>query len=1112
MPEICPKCGTANPTHRSTCLACGAELEVALFAEMFGPPKRLKARYVISSTLQKGPSVSIYRAIDAKNKDRPCIVHQVALTSIELDRREILELSFLREAAAWRARQHPNLLRILDADVQNHRLYLITEPIKGISLRSIIRDRRQAIPEQTLLHWAGQVCDVLEYLHKEDPPAVLGCLSPAAIHVDEAGHLQLIEVGLVRYKQSGLLGPARGVRGYAAPEQQSGKVTPRSDIYALGMILYQLITRIDPKKRPLPSLTKYARGVSDALIEAVSRAYRREPEKRYASASEMRQALLGTSTQRVVELSPLVLVEGQAATTVSGLVQLCASHWEDGLLALTTGRIADWLNQSASALRADGREEDAAEIEKSSKRTLLAQEQIEHEATRSGITAAAREISLNAAYASWLQDMGALSVQPSLEARPTAFDFGVIGARIKAKSAIDIRNRGQGYLSGRVESAVPWLVIPNPQFGCRAGESTEVRVEALGRRLPSGDTVSRQAIHVTSNGGNAWIEAQASSSPPILSVEQRMLSFGPITRGASRVAHLAVANTGGGRLSGLVISRAPWLRVRHPSFSCPAGASAQIAVELLSGELPEGAVRIRRALAVDSDSGQAQVDVTWKWARPALELDTTGLDLGTVERGAQVERVLTLSNGGTAELIGESVSKLGWLTVHPSQFTCAPGASQTISVMCDTSSLPGGSTVETEAITIRANAGTQTLSASVEVLAPQLVVESSMVDLGTVKDGEQAEETVMVGNRGSMPWEGTVLAGLPWLRVEPQEIHCAPGHFMPVTIMLHTEALESGGEYVSDRAIQIRGGGEERVLGARVSLQRPELSVERHSLAFGLIGRTDVASLPFEIANSGTGKLEWELDVRGTWLEVAPTSGVCDTGETVTAQANAYALAVDGNSGQAWLTVRSNGGRADLPASVALSSPLLSVEPQYLELASENYAPSSQTIRISNRGVGELRGTVEALVSWLTCSQSSFACPTGVSTEIDVQVNLENLQEGTYNALDAIRVESNGGTEAIEANLALNLTPRLHVSPQELHFGDETEIVFALENQGYGTLRVQIVPTARWIAVNHREWTVKAGKKARVRVSLSDAPSDAAGSIEIRAPGETIHLPICREQ
>ena len=1107
MPEICPKCGAENPRNRSTCHVCGAELEIALFAEMFGPPRRLKARYVIQNALQRGTNVSLYRAIDAKNKDRPCIVHQVALTSVEFDRREVLEHRFLQEAMAWQARQHPNLLRILDADVQSHRLYLITEPIAGLSLRSIIRDRRQTIPEQTLLHWAGQVCDILSYLHGQDPPIILGCLSPAAIHVDQAGHLQLIEVGLVRYNQSGLLGPAKGVRGYAAPEQRRGEVTPRSDLYALGMILYQLITRFDPKERPLPSLKKYASGVSGDVIEAISRAYRRDPEKRYASAIEMRQALLGTAIQQAVELLPFTLVEGRTAKTVSGLVQLCGSHWEDGLLALTTGRITDWLSRAEDSLRDGGRDEDAAQVLKSARRTILAQEQIEHESARAG-AAATREVALNAAYASWLQDMGALGIQPSLEARPSKFDFGVVGAGIKAKSAIHIRNRGQGYLSGRVESTVPWLVVPNPQFGCRAGESTKVRIEVLGRRLPSGDTVSRQAVHLRSNGGSAWIEATASSSPPVLSVEQQVLDFGPITRGASRIVHLTVANTGGGRLSGLVTSRAPWLRVRHPSFSCPAGASAQIAVELLSTELPKGAVRIRRALAVDSDSGQTQIDVTWKWARPALELDTTGLDMGTVERGASVERTLILSNSGTADLIGESVSEVDWLSVHPPQFRCVPGAAQTISVTCHTNLLPGGSTVDAEAITIRANAGTQVLSASVEVLAPRLVVESSVVDMGTVKDGERLEETVMVGNRGSMAWEGSVTSELPWLSVEPQEIRCAPGHFIPVTVMLHTEAIESGGSYASDRAIRIQGGGEERVIGARVYLQRPELSIERHSLAFGLIGRTDVASLPLEITNSGTGELDWEIDVRGTWLEVIPSSGTCDSGETASPQVNAYALAVDGESGQAWLTVRSNGGRVDLPASVALSSPMLVIEPRFLSLVSENYAPSSQSIRISNRGVGELRGTVEAQVPWLTCSPITFACPTGVSMQVDVHANLEGLQENTYSSPDAIRIESNGGVDTIEADLRLSLSPMLYVSTRELQFGDRTEMTFEIENQGYGTLRVQVTPTERWITVNHREWTVKAGKKARVHVSLSDAASDATGSLEIHAQEESIRLPI----
>ena len=1110
MPETCPKCGVVNKTGRSTCVSCGAELEVALFAELFGPPKQLSTRYTIQRLAKTGTAISLYHAVDTRNKNQPCLVHQVVLTSLALDSREIVEHRFLEKAARWKSCQHPNIVRILDADVQSHRLYLVTEPVRGISLRSIIRDRQQDITEEALLHWAGQLCDALEYMHSQEPPLVLGCLSPAAIHVDEAGQLRITEVGLVRYKQAGLMGPAKGVRGFAAPEQRQGETTVLSDLYTLGIILYQLITRANPQDRPLPALRKYARGMSDRVLDAVARAYRRDPKKRYTSAAEMRQALLGTSVESIAQLPPFVLTDGRVANSVHSLAQLCTTHWEDGLLALMTGRIDEWSSSTVDTLRADSldKDKDAAQMEKFAQRAILAREQIKENASHPGLSSSAREIARNAAYASWLQDIGALGVQPSLEVHPTKFDFGVIGARIKAKSAVHIRNRGQGYLSGRVEATLPWLVVPDPVFGCRAGQEVTIRVEALGRRIPAGQSTSRQAVRISSNGGLASIEATASSSPPVLGVEQRVLSFGPITRGASRVKHLVVTNAGGGRLSGLVISRAPWLRVRHPSFSCPAGASAQIAVELLSEQLPKGAVSIRRALAVDSDSGQAQVDVAWKWARPTLELDTTGLDLGSTQYGTHVERTLTLTNHGTADLVGESTSAVAWLTVQPAQFNCAPGASQTLSIACDTASLPGGTTTEPEAITIRANAGTQIISASIEILAPRLVIQPSTIDFGSVADGDQVEETIMVGNQGSMSWNGRILSRVPWLSLESQEVHCEPGHFMPVTVMVHTEALESGGAYASENAIEIQGLEQECTIPARIHLLRPELTLERFSLDLGLIGRTDIVTVPLDIANSGTGTLDWEIAVQGTWLEIIPSSGSCGAGETTTVQVKAYALAVDGDTGQAWLTVRSNGGRIDLPASVSLSSPLLAVEPELLELDSENYAPVSRIVRVTNRGVGELEGTIESCVSWLDCSPSSFSCPTGAATQIEVRARLADLREGTHDALEALRVESNGGTEVIEARLVLALTPKLYVSTQELDIGKTSQALFQLENQGHGTLHARVTPREDWIAVNRRAWTIKAGRKARVEVTLVGAPPDATGIIEVHTANETVALSV----
>ena len=65
-----------------------------------------------------------------------------------------------------------------------------------------------------------------------------------------------------------------------------------------------------------------------------------------------------------------------------------------------------------------------------------------------------------------------------------------------------------------------------------------------------------------------------------------------------------------------------------------------------------------------------------------------------------------------------------------------------------------------------------------------------------------------------------------------------------------------------------------------------------------------------------------------------------------------------------------------------------------------------------------------------------------------------------------------------------------------------------LENRGYGTLRVQVLPSEPWLTVNRQEWTIKARKRARVRVQIVDAPGEAQASITIRTPDQDRYLPV----
>lgn len=1124
MSITCPKCGCINHSATRTCALCGLELKELSFEELFGPPKQLKGRYAIRRTLSQEPAVSLHEAVDQQAADRPCLVQEVTTTFLNWREREDVEERFLSEAAVWQALRHPNMTRITDAFAYNRRLYLITGPLDGVSLHDIVQDRRQRPSESTLLHWARQLCDVLDYLHNQTPPIVLGYLSPAAIQIDPAGDVRLVDFGLARLVQPhSASGNAlrRGVPGYEAPEQRQGQLTPQSDIYSVGIILHAVITHHDPTERPLPALHKRAPHLSEATTRAIVRAFRRDPVKRFGSAAEMRDTFLavGEPTVFKIKLPPFVLTEGQEASTLRDLVRFCARHWDDGLRALVNGRIEDWLAGSAQGLRAAGQTTEAKEVEEAARRTAQAREKAARDASPPGM----EDIALHATFAAWLEEMGAVSVQPRLEVRPRGFDFGEIPPNMKAVAKIQMRNKGQGYLTGHVESPFPWLIVPRPVFGCRAGETTEVEVVARGRRLPAGRSASPQAILVASNGGQAWLEARAESSQPGLAAEPAVLDFGPITHSGSHVAYLTLSNRGGGLLSGQVVSRLSWLRVRRPAFRCPAGASARVAVELIGPQMPPdlpdltGTAQLRRALVADSDSGQATVGIAWTWARPGLVVDVTALNFGVTKRDACLERLLNLSNPGTADLVGQASSQVDWLAVHPAEFRCPPGETLTLQVMCDTASLPGGDTFAGEAVRIDANAGQQALSAAVEVLAPELVVEPALLDLGTVRDGDDVEMTVTVGNRGSLPWQGAVRSNVPWLIVEPQALLCEPGHFAPLTAVLDTAAFEAGGEWTVKDALHIAGQGEERTVVAHVALARPQLSVARRSLDFGIIGREDVATLPLEIANVGTGELCWEIEWpkkgHDAWLEIVPASGLCRAGEQAVVQVKAYALAMGGDVGQTWLTVHSNAGRADLPASVALSAPMLVIEPLTLDFdVSENYAPVSQTLRLSNRGVGALQGTLTTRVPWLSCRARTFECDTGASVQIVVEAHPEGLREGDYEVIDALQVESNGGHEEVSARLTVTLVPRLHLSGQSLRFsrrGPAKQYV-RMENRGYGALRVQVVPSADWMRVNRREWTIKRGRKARleITVALDDAPPGGSGTLEIRAPQEVIRLAI----
>jgi hypothetical protein len=173
------------------------------------------------------------------------------------------------------------------------------EIVEGKTLEQIVEASFGFLSEKDVINWAIQLCNVLEYLHKQTPPIVFRDIKPSNIMLNNEGQIKLIDFGIAR-----LFNPAKskdtvamGTVGYAPPEQYGkGQSEPRSDIYALGATLYHLITKHDPLKEPpfffsSKPIKSFNPNVSDKLAKVILKATQTRIEDRFSSAEEMASAL-----------------------------------------------------------------------------------------------------------------------------------------------------------------------------------------------------------------------------------------------------------------------------------------------------------------------------------------------------------------------------------------------------------------------------------------------------------------------------------------------------------------------------------------------------------------------------------------------------------------------------------------------------------------------------------------------------------------------------------------------------------------------------------------------------------------------------------------------------
>lgn len=163
----------------------------------------------------------------------------------ENEQSDALRKCFAREYDLLKKIDNPAIAKVLNVFHRDESTYLLLEHASGIDLRTLVAENGLRSEEQ-VIKWALQLCEIMIYLHTQDPPIVHRDLTPDNIVVAEDGCLRLIDFGAAHQFLEGITGTIIGKQCYIAPEQLRGQAGTASDIYSFGCTLYFVLTGEEP--------------------------------------------------------------------------------------------------------------------------------------------------------------------------------------------------------------------------------------------------------------------------------------------------------------------------------------------------------------------------------------------------------------------------------------------------------------------------------------------------------------------------------------------------------------------------------------------------------------------------------------------------------------------------------------------------------------------------------------------------------------------------------------------------------------------------------------------------------------------------------------------------
>ena len=259
-------------------------------------------RYEIDAEIGHGAMGVVYRARDPKI-DRTVAIKTISLSGLEPDAEQEYRERFVVEARAAGRLFHPRIVTIFDVAEDPHTLtpYIVMEYVSGRSLEEVLCTENGTLPLDTALQVTQELAEALDYAHAQG--IVHRDVKPSNIIVAEDGHPKIADFGIAKLNALDLpqTGHTLGTPAYMSPEQLRGDpVDGRSDLFSLGVILYQLLTGHRPfqgnstrtisfkvlNRDPVPATALNAE-LCPELGHVIARAIAKDPSQRYQTGMEM---------------------------------------------------------------------------------------------------------------------------------------------------------------------------------------------------------------------------------------------------------------------------------------------------------------------------------------------------------------------------------------------------------------------------------------------------------------------------------------------------------------------------------------------------------------------------------------------------------------------------------------------------------------------------------------------------------------------------------------------------------------------------------------------------------------------------------------------------------